>query len=341
MADNLPAATKQPSAIAVFQSDIDVRGDMFRNALPAHIPYERFRRVALRAVQKNPDLLKADRASVINACIDAANDGLLPDGREGAMVMFGPKAQWMPMTFGILKKIRNSGGLKSIMAHVVYEGDAFRYWVDEGGEHVLYEASDAPDKTTVRRVFAMAITTDGGVYIEVMDKEDIEKVRAVSKAKNNGPWVSWWEEMAKKTVIRRLSKRLPMSTDLDDLIRRDDALYDLNGASDGKRQVERPATLSGRLDALAGAPAIEHDPQTGEIKDTENGQATSSQPDRQPAGEGAQLPAGDLIEKARAAGGEAYRKNMSRRAVPAGLSEPEKDAWLEGFGAEADKGEAQ
>ena len=71
-----------------------------------------------------------------------------------------------------------------------------------------------------------------------MSLGEIEKVRKVSRAANKGPWVDWWEEMARKTVLRRLSKRLPMSTDLDDLIRRDDALYDF-GKRGADGQVDR------------------------------------------------------------------------------------------------------
>jgi hypothetical protein len=60
------------------------------------------------------------------------------------------------------------------------------------------------------------VLKDGSQLLEVMSLEEIEKVRKVSRAANNGPWVSWWGEMARKTVMRRLSKRLPMSTDLED-----------------------------------------------------------------------------------------------------------------------------
>jgi hypothetical protein len=41
--------------------------------------------------------------------VKLAQDGLLPDGREAAVVMFGNKAQAMPMIAGILKKVRQSG----------------------------------------------------------------------------------------------------------------------------------------------------------------------------------------------------------------------------------------
>jgi recombination protein RecT len=54
-----------------------------------------------------------------------------------------------------------------------------------------------------------------------MTVDEIEQVRAVSRAGASGPWGQWWGEMAKKTVLRRLSKRLPMSTDADELLRRE------------------------------------------------------------------------------------------------------------------------
>ena len=228
-------------------------------ALPPHIPLERFMRVVMTAVNFDPEMLLADRASLFEAALKSAQDGLLPDKREGAFVIFNTKikangaerwikkVQWMPMVFGILKKIRNSGQLKMITSRVVYAGDKYRYWIDENGEHIEYEPSDDADREHIRCVFAMAITKDGAAYIESMNARDIEKVRNISKAKNNGPWVEWWDEMARKTSIRRLAKRLPMSSDLDDLVRRDDELYDFDKsgathelAKDMFRVVENP-----------------------------------------------------------------------------------------------------
>ena len=266
----------QQSPIAVIRQQAERMGPQFKAALPAHIPVERFLRVVLTAIQNNPDLVAADRQSLWNSTMRAAQDGLLPDGREGVIAIYKTKikdggrelwvkkAQWMPMVFGILKKVRNSGEIATIAARVVYGGDKFRYWIDDDGEHVLYEPSNTPDINTITRVFAMAKTNSGELYVEPMTSADIEKVRAVSRAKDNGAWVDWWEEMAKKTAIRRLSKRLPMSTDLDDLVRRDDDLYDFGRsaaqiANDQRKAIEDKRTL----DSFA---AIEHDPETGELQ---------------------------------------------------------------------------
>src|SRR5690606_23274926 len=132
--------------------------------------------------------------------------------------------QYMPMIGGILKKIRNSGELLTIAAHVVYERDQFEYALgdDERIEHRPYLGDDRGKPIAV---YAVAKTKDGGVYREVMTVGEVEAVRAVSRAKDKGPWIDWWTEMARKTVLRRLSKRLPMSTDLEELMRRDDDLY--------------------------------------------------------------------------------------------------------------------
>ena len=274
---NVPAQPPVPSKgelITVFKNQVANGENEFRAALPAHIPVERFMRVVTTAVTSNPDLLGADRRSLFEAATKAAQDGLLPDGRDGALVIFGGKVQWMPMIGGILKKIRNSGELISISAYVAYSNDEFIY--ELGDEEKISHRPALEERGKPRLVYAIAKTKDGGIYREVMTVTEIEKVRAVSRAAKKGPWVDWWDEMARKTVMRRLAKRLPMSSDLDDLIRRDDALYDFDGAREKQdRQPDAPALrgLSSKLDALAAsAPTAHvgeaeppHDPETGEI----------------------------------------------------------------------------
>ena len=85
----------------------------------------------------------------------------------------------------------------------------------------------------------MATLKSGEVSREVMSIDEIEAIRKRSRAANTGPWVTDYSEMARKTVARRHSKVLPMSTDLDDVIRRDDDLYDFQSASDSS--VKAPA----------------------------------------------------------------------------------------------------
>lgn len=195
----------------------------FKSALPPQIPVEKFIRTTLTAVQMNPDLLDADRRSLLGACMKAAQDGLLLDGREAAPVIFngknGKQVQYMPMVGGLLKKIRNSGELASISAQVAYEKDHFDYVL--GDEERIEHKPFLGDRGKPIAVYAVAKTKDGAIYREVMSVADIEKVRASSRAGKFGPWVDWWDEMAKKTVIRRIAKRLPSSADFEQVIKSD------------------------------------------------------------------------------------------------------------------------
>lgn len=223
----LPATAKPRTLSRVDDLKLTLGKMTFKDALPAHVTEEKFRRVLLTAISQTPALAEADRTSVLAACMKAAQDGLLPDGREAALVLFKDKAQYMPMFAGILKKIRNSGELASITAQVICKSDKFEFYTDEKGEHLIHKPDMLGERGELVGVYAIAITKDGASYIEVMPKREIEKVRNVSRAKDSGPWVTWYDEMARKTVIRRLSKRLPMSTDLDQVLEHDNETYDL------------------------------------------------------------------------------------------------------------------
>lgn len=250
----------------------------FKAALPPQIPVEKFIRTTLTAVQMQPDLLGADRRSLLGSCMKAAQDGLLTDGREAALVIFnskeGKKVQYMPMVGGILKKIRNSGELASISANVVYDQDQFEYELGDD-ERITHKPFLGQDRGNPIAVYAVAKTKDGAIYREVMSVSDVEKVRAASRAGKFGPWVDWWDEMAKKTVIRRMAKRLPSSADVDQVFESD------NEAS-GFVQVQRsepvnitpsPDEQSSPLGRLKKSMAKESEvvvPDTGEIIEGES-----------------------------------------------------------------------
>jgi recombination protein RecT len=191
-----------------------------QQALPAGIAADRFMRVTLTAIQLQPELLECERKSLLLACLRAANDGLMPDGREGAFVVFKDKkrglklAQWMPMYMGLLKKVRNTGELLSISANVVYERDQFDYELGDNERIVHKPALGNRGKPIA--AYAIAHLKGGGIEREVMTAEAIRQVQAVSRSTAEGtPWSQWPDEMARKTVIRRLYKRLPSSTEMD------------------------------------------------------------------------------------------------------------------------------
>lgn len=200
-------------------------------ALPAHIPSKKFIRTALMAVQMSPDLIKADRHSLYVACIKAATDGLILDGRQAALVTFGGKVQYMPMVAGIIQKVRNTGHLTSISAHIVYEKDKFRH-IKAPIETVEHEEGVGLDQDPGKPigVYAVAVLKSGERQYCVMRKAEVMKVRGVAKTKNiwDGPFgLEKW----KVTAIRRLCKWLPSSSELDSVFAHDNEHYDFEQAN--------------------------------------------------------------------------------------------------------------
>jgi recombination protein RecT len=210
--------------------------------LPAHITVDRFQRTVMTAINSNPDLVSADRRSLFNAAIKAAQDGLLPDGREGALVIFKDKTgrklvQWMPMVYGLMKLIRQSGEIDGIGARIVFQRELdeqsparperkrFEYVIENGQETLFHDPILWGDRGAPVLVYAYAHFKDGGyVEFEVLHKLDVEKRRAVSKTadKSSSPWATWTDEMWKKTAIRALAKKLPLSADILSKVERDD-----------------------------------------------------------------------------------------------------------------------
>ena len=207
-------------------------GPEISKALPSHIKPEKFQRVVMTVVQQTPDLLGADRQSLLASCMKCAADGLVPDGRDAALVIFNTKnksggwekrVQYMPMLAGILKRARNSGQIAGIVVNVVHRNDKFVQVPDSFDRPIQHEPPPLGDpRGEPIGAYALVKLRDGTLMHEVMGRDEIERVRAVSRSKDAGPWVQWWDQMARKTVFRRLSKYLPMDAEAEDLVRRDE-----------------------------------------------------------------------------------------------------------------------
>lgn len=242
---------------------LEKRTAQFNAALPGHIPVERFKRVVLTAIQHNPALASADRQTLWNSAMKAAQDGLLPDGREAALVIYKTKikdgardiwidaVQYLPMIAGVRKRVRNSGEIATWEVNLVHEKDAFNF--ELGDEpFIKHKPFLAGDRGKIIAAYSVAVLKGGEKSREVMMIHEIERIRQLSKAKDKGPWTDHYGEMCRKTVAKRHAKVLPLSTDLDDLIRRDDNLYDFDEARQGDK-AERPK-LSDFADAPMNAP---------------------------------------------------------------------------------------
>lgn len=225
-----------------FQGQLAQRAQEFAPALPSHITPDRFQRTVITAVNLNPDLLRADRRSLFNACAKSASDGLLPDGRDGALVIFNTrekgadggqdkwvkKVQWMPMVAGIIKKARQSGEISALGARIVYKKEIdegrFTHKVIDGVPKVDHDPILWGERGAMVLVYSFVRFKDGAVDFEFLHADDVAKIRNVSKSKEHGPWKDWTEEMWKKSAIRRHAKRLPISSELFDTIARDDEM---------------------------------------------------------------------------------------------------------------------
>lgn len=270
-------AERRPAhPIEVFRQSLDQRSGELKMALPTHISVDKFRRVATSAVQANPSLLngdKVDRASLFSALIRAAQDGLLPDGREGAIVPYKGKAQWMPMVAGIMKKVRNSGEIADWFTSAVYEKDEFE--VLRGDDNRIYHKPYLDgDPGQVTGAYSIVTFKDGSKSRDFMPRWRIEKARACGNARDSLQWTTFYDEGAIKTVIRHHAKRLPQSTDVDAAFERDDFTRSDTRidapAETVAAEVTRPVS---RLDALEHAISDEEGRPTSDIGDTHDGMA--------------------------------------------------------------------
>lgn len=252
------AASSLPAPVQTFRHELIQMRAQIEAVLPATVGFDRFARVTLTAVQVAPDILNCERRSLMRACIEAASDGLLPDGNEGAIVPFKNKdgqkeAEWIPMVWGLVKLVRQSGELAELVAHIVFQSDTYRHWFDDDGEHLNFEPEDGADKGEPRLVFAYAKTKDGARYYEVIEwNEILTKFIPLSKAKAEGtPWKVWPIEMAKVRALKRLSKRLPMSDESQVIIQRMN-VRDMGPLVDDRARQE--ASTAATLAALNAAP---------------------------------------------------------------------------------------
>lgn len=262
-----------------FSTALVSRSDEYKASLPSHITPERFQRVVVTAANLNPDLLRADRRSLLNACSKAASDGLLPDGREGALVIFNKKdgdkyiksVQWMPMVAGIIKKARQSGEIAVLDAQIVYQNELdlgrFSYKRVDGVPKVDHEPIIQGPRGAAVLVYSVVKFKDGSIDYEVLHADDVNKMRSVSRSKDKGPWAEWTEEMWKKSAIRRHAKRLPVSSELFDAIARDDEMTEFERR---RNDADRAMLVNAR--AQLGAPNPEPaviDAESEEVADDE------------------------------------------------------------------------
>jgi recombination protein RecT len=204
-------ALRQATSSAVSQLQDEDFTRQVELAVPEGVSPRQLLRAAATAVLENPALADPKlRATLLQATLKCAQDGLLPDGRDAAFVIYGgrdTKVQYQPMIGGLRRIAADHGW--TIDTHVVYSNDEFDPDFDENVAN-FKRAPLTEERGEPIGAYSVGRHRDGQRMLEVMSVEEIEKVREVSKAKARGPWVDWWDQMAEKTVGRRLFKKLSL-----------------------------------------------------------------------------------------------------------------------------------
>jgi len=207
------ARKQEPAGPATVYDLLNANITEIQRALPKHMTADRMARLATSVLKSTPALLQCDVKSLMGAIMTASQLGLEPGILgECYLVPFKGKVQFIPGYKGLIKLAWQSGQVKMIYAHMVYANDTFVY---ELGLNAKLEHRPADtDRGKPTHVYAVAHFTNGGYAFEVMSVADVEAIRARSMAKNNGPWVTDWVPMAKKTVLKQLFKYVPLSPEL-------------------------------------------------------------------------------------------------------------------------------
>jgi recombination protein RecT len=208
--ENTEIAPKtKPRTLKGLLSEDNVK-NQFALALPKHLSADRFARVAITALTRTPKLQDCTPESFMRCLLDLSAMGLEPDGRRAHLILDYK---------GIAELVMRSGTVTSIHADKVCEQDQFVVNRGKIEQHVVdYKGA----RGNAYAFYVIVTFKDGSEKCEVMTRDEVEGIRKRSRAGNSGPWVSDFDEMAKKTVFRRASKWLPLSPEIQDAIRTDE-----------------------------------------------------------------------------------------------------------------------
>ena len=214
------AAAKTPDAKASMQVYIKQMQGEIKKALPAVMTPERFTRIVLSALSANPKLAQTTPQSFLAAMMTAAQLGMEPNtplGQAYLIPYYNSKSRCNECQFqlgykGLIDLAYRSGEVSIIQAQVVYEHDDFEY--ELGLDPKLKHKPATHDRGNAIAYYAIFKTKDGGYGFEVMSIDDVTAhAKKYSKAYASSPWQSNFDEMAKKTVLKKVLKYAPLKSD--------------------------------------------------------------------------------------------------------------------------------
>ena len=230
----LAAKTAQPTKLSKNMSIADMIKTLepeIKKALPSVITPARFTRMALSCLNTTPKLAECSQMSFLSALMNAAQLGLEPNTPTGQayLIPFRNKGR-MECQFqvgykGLLDLVYRNPDIQTVQAQCVYENDTFEY--ELGLEPRLVHKPALKDRGEMLCVYALWKSQNGGFGFEVMSKEDIDahaKKFSQGFSSSYSPWKTNYEEMAKKTVIKKCLKYAPIRSDFTRQISNDETI---------------------------------------------------------------------------------------------------------------------
>lgn len=201
--------------------------DQFKAALPQHLSVDRFCRIAITALTRNPKLIDCTQESLFKCLLDLSAMGLEPDGRLAHLIPYGNTCTLVVDYKGLADLAMRSGILSRIHADVVCENDEFSFNL---GRIEVHKIDFRNPRGEPFAAYAIAETKDGANFVVVLGKDEIETIRnnsqgykaALKYSKTDNPWQVAPNEMWKKTAFRRLSKWLPLSAEFREALEKDE-----------------------------------------------------------------------------------------------------------------------
>lgn len=217
---NKVAPKKQPPQ--TIKDYIQIMSPEIAKALPKVMTPERFTRIALSAVSNTPKLANCTPESFLGAMMNAAQLGLEPNTPLGQayLIPYGNTCQFQIGYKGLLDLAHRSK--TNVEAHEVYENDEFTY--SYGLVPALTHVPAMKNRGQVIAYYAIW-RNDGNFGFEVMSKEDVlEHAKKFSKTFGSGPWQTNFDEMAKKTVLKKVLKYAPLSSEFQTAMSQDETV---------------------------------------------------------------------------------------------------------------------
>lgn len=206
--------------VATLTNDLDAALEAVTDALPKSFNKARFLQNTIAVIKQNPDLQKYNKTELLSCILKGSYLGLNFYSGECWLVPYGSHITFQTGYKGDCKFVKKYSirPLADIYAKCVRKGDELEYGVKDGAPYLNWKPVPF-NAGEIVGVFAVAYFKDGGMLYEVMNLDEVNKVRKVSRASGSGPWKDWYEAMACKTVLRKLCKNI--ETDFDNVEQRE------------------------------------------------------------------------------------------------------------------------